>query len=83
MPILLHDASVIAAPSGTFESSLFSVTSRFRPLPEIDKSLAKATVPNPSSKKPSRITLRTLMTNETAYPAIAKKRNDGQMPESF
>ena len=45
--------------------------------------MAKAAVPNPSSKKPSRITLRILMTNETAYPAIAKKRNDGQMLEAF
>ena len=45
--------------------------------------MAKTAVPNPSSKKPSRITLRILMTNETAYPAIAKKRNDSQMLESF
>ena len=78
MPILLHDASVIAAPSGTCDSSLFSVTSRFRPLAEIDKSLAKAAGPDPNSRKLRRIALRIPITNEIASPAIAKKENSGQ-----
>jgi len=83
MPILLQDASVIAAPSGTFESSLFNVTSRFRPLPEIDKSFAKAPDPNPNSKMLSKITLRILITDWTASPALATKRKINQILDTF
>jgi uncharacterized membrane protein len=69
---------VIAAPSGTFESSLFSVTSRLRPLPEIDKSLAKAADPYEKSKKLKNIALNIPITNRTATPAIATERISGK-----
>ena len=75
MPILLQVASVIAAPSGAFDSNLFSVTSLFLPLPEMDKSVAIAPEPKQNRRKLSRIALRILMINRTAYQAIATQRN--------
>ena len=75
MPILLQVASVIAAPSGAFDSNLFSVTSLFLPLPEMDKSVAIAPEAKQNRRKLSRIALRILMINRTAYQAIATQRN--------
>ncbi|KZR85932.1 hypothetical protein MITS9509_01916 [Synechococcus sp. MIT S9509] len=83
MPILLQDASVIAAPSGTFDSNLFRVTSLFLPLPEMDKSFAIAPNPKANIMKLSRIALRILMTNRTAFQAIATQRNSDPILDTF
>ena len=67
IPILLQDASVIAAPSGTFVKSLLIVNSLLRPVAEIDKSFAKASDPNPRSKRLRMIALRIFMTNRLLH----------------
>ena len=79
IPILLHDASVIAAPSGTFVKSLLIVNSRFRPVAEMDKSFAKASDPNPRSNRLNRIVLRILMTKKTALQALAPNPKNGKL----